>query len=213
MTNRHGAVLSFWLIGGGLIVALLLGFGGSSVGIGSLPNGDVDPDNGEVTVPLPEACSTEEVIEGDLLERGFEVDEFSIDDVVWSQDPLDNVGGAFYGRVENRQELSRFLRGDAPESRAARDKVLGEIPSDERARALSGKGYTSVQFHVPVNYSGNLMWDGERVITPNGVKHARTGDVVWGYTTHDCDVVWSASVRADCGNVGYHDLVPVRKDT
>lgn len=160
-------------------------------------------------------CSPGEVagvIQDDLLERGFDIGEFSIDDTVWSQDPRDNVGGAFHGRVESRGELSRFLRGDAPESVGARDKLLGEIPSGERAHALSGKGYTDVQFHVPVNYAGNTMWDGERVITPDGDKRAKAGDVVWVYVTQDCDVVWSASVRADCGNVGYHDLVPVRKD-
>jgi hypothetical protein len=211
MTNRQGAVVSFLLLGASVMLALLLGTGGLAGANGSHPDNGEEPGDGATTEP-PEACSAEEAIQDDLLERGFEIGEFSIDDTVWAQNPRDNVGGAFHGRVERRAELSRFLRGDAPESRATRQEVLSEIPNGERARALSGNGYTDVQFHVPVNYAGNAMWDGERVITPTGVKHAKSGDVVWVYVTQACDVIWSASVRADCGNVGYHDLVPVRLD-
>lgn len=209
MTNRRGAVISLLLFGGGLMLALLL-----SAGAVAPPssNGDEGPGSGQQTTGPEEPCSVELAIQEDLLGRGFDMLEFSVRDTVWAQNPLDNTGGAFRGRIENRNELSKFLRGDAPESRAAHDKVLTEIPQGERVRALSGRGYVDVQFHVPVDYSGNSMWNGERVITPDGTKRAASGDVVWVYTTRSCDVNWSASIRADCGNVGYHELVPVRND-
>lgn len=209
MTNRRGAVISLLLFGGGLMLALLL-----SAGVVASPsNGEDEPGTSRNTAPPDaEPCSAELAIQDDLRGRDFDMLEFSIDDTVWAQNPLDNVGGAFHGRIESKDELSRFLRGDAPESRGARTRVLAEIPNRERARALSGRGYEEVQFHVPVDYTGNSVWNGERVITPDGEKRAKSGDVVWVYVTQDCDVIWSASVRADCGNVGYHDLVPVRND-
>lgn len=208
MTNRRGAVISLLMFGGGLMLALLLG-AGNVVGANGSPS---DEDGPSDTGDIGASCSVEQAIQDDLLGRGFKIRDFSVNDAVWSQNPLDNVGGAFHGRIELRPELSTFLRGDAPESRAARNRVLTEIPDGERARALSGEGYTTVQFHTAVDYTGNTVWDGERVITPNGVKRAKSGDVVWVYTTESCDVIWSASVRADCGNVGYHRLVPVRED-
>ena len=211
MTNRRGAVVSLLLFGGGLMLALLL-----SAGVVAPPsNGEGEPGTGQETSPPDEdgePCSVALAIQEDLLARDFDMLEFSIHDTVWSQNPLDNVGGAFRGRIENKTELSRFLRSDAPEGRAARHRVLGEIPDGERSRALTGRGYVDVQFHVLMDYTGNSVWDGERVITPDGTKRAKSGDVVWVYVTRSCDVVWSASVRADCGNVGYHSLVPVRND-
>jgi hypothetical protein len=201
MRRLFACFLALFLLGGGVLLVNWPSFGDGR-----------GPGDSSSEEPPPESCSVEEVISDDLKERGFESSEFSIDDVTWAQNPRDNVGGAFHGRVETRHELSRFLRGDASVSRAARNKLLGEIPSGERARALSGRGYTPVQFHVPVDYTGNSLWSGDRVITPDGVKRAKTGDVVWVYVTQACDVFWSASVRADCGNVGYHDLVPVRID-
>lgn len=207
MTNRRGAVLGLLMFGGGLMLALLLS-AGSMAGVAGSPPGGGEP----AASPSPGTCSTVEAIQDDLLGRGFKIRDFSIDDVVWSQNPLDNTGGAFHGRIETREELSKFLRGDAPRSRAARYQVFNEILNDERDRALTGEGYTPVQFHTAVDYTGNTVWDDEHVITPDGVKRAKSGDVVWVYTTRACDVVWSASIRADCGNVGYHRLVPVRED-
>lgn len=210
MIVRPRAVTGLFLLSGSVLLALLLSTGV----VASSPDGDKEPGTGQESEPSdpPDSCSAEEVIQEDLLGRDFDMLEFSVRDTVWAQNPLDHVGGAFHGRIETRDELSRFLRGDAPESRGARDRVLTEIPDGERARALSGKGYVDVQFHVPVDYTGNSVWDGERVITPDGTKRAKSGDVVWVYVTQDCDIDWSASVRADCGNVGYHDLVPVRED-
>lgn len=208
MIHRPRVVVGLFLLSGSVLLALLLSVGA----IISPSNGGEGEKEKEKDPPPGEPCSAVLAIQDDLLGRDFDMLEFSVDDTVWAQNPLDNVGGAFHGRIESRDELSRFLRGDAPESRGARTKVLTEIPDRERARALSGRGYQEVQFHVPVDYTGNSVWNGERVITPDGEKRAKSGDVVWVYVTQDCDIIWSASVRADCGNVGYHDLVPVRND-
>ena len=202
MRRLFACFVALFLLGGGVLL----------VKPPSFSDGKSPVDTSSQEEDPPKACSVKDAISGDLQERDFEAGEYSIGDVAWGQNPRDNIGGAFHGRVETRAELSRFLRGDAPESRAARHKLLGVIPSGERARALSGRGYTPVQFHVPVDYTGNSVWSDERVITPDGVSRTKSGDVVWVYTTQECDVIWSASVRADCGNVGYHDLVPVRLD-
>ena len=201
MRRLFACFAALFLLGGGVLLVKLPSFGDDKAPVAAPAKEDP-----------PKMCSVKDAINGDLRERDFETEEYSIGDVSWGQNPRDNIGGAFHGRVETRTELSRFLRGDAPESRAARHKLLGAIPSGERARALSGKGYTPVQVHIPVDYTGNSVWSDESVITPDGVSRTKSGDVVWVYVTQECDVIWSASVRADCGNVGYHDLVPVRLD-
>lgn len=206
----RGTIASFiaglLLLGGGLLLV-----GAPSLGAPGQP--DSPPSGGpSEPPPPPTACQPAKAVASELLAQGFAPGEYLIGQHVnWRNNPVDNTGGAFGGRLETRQELSTFLRADAPQSRAARRIVLRSIPDGERARALSGRGYLPVQFRVPVDYTGNLQWNGTRPITPNGVKRAKKGDVAWVYVTRGCDVLWAPSVRADCGNISYRQLVPVRE--
>lgn len=204
-------VVGLLLFGGGL---LLIGSPDWSFATRGGPDGDSDQDPPSTSAPAdPTPCDPGESLMDELGSRGFEPGEYLFDgDVDWAKNPVDNTTGSFGGQLENRRELSQFLRGDAAASRAAREIVLEAVPDDERSRALSGRGFTAVQFLVPVDYTGNLEWDGVQPINNKQVKRAQKGDVVWVYLTRDCDVLWTPSVRADCGNVSYHSLVPVRQE-
>ncbi len=136
----------------------------------------------------------------ELTDAGFDPDEVTVGTIDWSRNPHDHTDGAYGGRVETRNELSKLFEDDSEknESEAWR-QVKRDIPKNEHTRGQAGKGYVPIQIWVDSCYEGNLVIVGGKSVT-GGKVCAKAGDVFWVYIDQEGKVRWGATVRADCAN-------------
>lgn len=144
-----------------------------------------------------------------LASRGWD-ETVKIGSVDWDANPRDTGRNVFGERVESTQELSSYLKKDSREAAAMRKHIhkaiKAEVPPNrveyEHRRAMSGKGYVPVQFPEAVCYDGNTFYRNGEAKVPDKQTCRQAGDIFWIYVASNGEVIWDASVRADCSNPG-----------
>ncbi len=193
--------------------------GASDVGSSSPASGNPGATKTETADPNYKKLAQQ--LDRELKDKGLRPGEYTTD-VDWSaHDPQNSLG--FVGQtLEDRHDVVAFLTGDSEASVAARSMVQQAMEdkfddpvqvNTEITRALTGECYIPVQFTRDMQYEGQPYYDDEVVLTPDGYRQAKPGDVLWLCMSTEGEVIWKASMRADCGNVGFTDIRPVRPYT
>ncbi len=144
-----------------------------------------------------------------LLERfqGFGPDELVAGEAVdFESNPVERGAEAFtteeLGVLESQEEIAAFYASNSERAIAARENLeeAMEGQSEDLERALNGEGYIPVQALVPVTVEGTTYYVDGEVVAVNSGRRAAAGDIYWIYADEDGNIVWDATLRADCAN-------------
>lgn len=188
---------------------------------GSSDSAPGDPAATTTVAADPDYQKLAKAIAREMKDKKVRPDEYTTN-VNWSAHAPQNNLGFVDQTLKNRADIAAFLQGDSEASVAARTLVLQAMAekfddpvrvNTEMERALSGECYIPIQFTADMQYEGQPYYDDEVVLTPDGYRQAKPGDVLWLCMSTEGEVIWKASMRADCGNVGFTDIRPVRPQT
>jgi len=120
--------------------------------------------------------------------------------------------------LKSQHDVSVFLNGNSAQSKAAKAEVVAALKKagfgqSEINRALDGTGYFAVQPTQASQMLGTTYFLDGKVLTANGWRAIKPGDVFWFYMTQNGTIVKDAILRADCGNSHLIKVRPVTPQT
>ncbi|HSH18676.1 MAG TPA: hypothetical protein VK978_04810 [Candidatus Saccharimonadales bacterium] len=191
-----------------------------------IPGDEERSDNFVVKVEQPAAATSSSTPSSALIDTQAvdnqiqeEAPEYTDEEIVVTMEPdLDQVeerGTTWFSEetIESPEDIATFLADEGERNAAARDHVVTclrnkEYGQDEIDRALSGAGYVAMQLKVDSQILGNTYFEDGQAFEGNEWRSVEEGDFFWLFVDQDGNIVWCATLRADCANPDLHDFRP-----
>lgn len=115
-------------------------------------------------------------------------------------------------KAEEKRQVTAINRAANARKKSIPVKVTKTMKVDVK-RALNGSGYFPIQVNVAAQVLGTTYFQNGKVLEAGEWREVGPKDVFWLFMTVDNQIVFGATIRADCGNPNIVRVIPIRPNT